>query len=144
MNIKELIPQREPFLFIDKVLESSENEIKTTFHLRPELDFFKGHFPNNPIVPGVILSESCFQSAAALIAITAESNKNELTPTLAVVSRIQEAKFKKMVKPNDTVTIKTTLIEKIANAAYFKGDMVNQDGKKILTIKFACTVVTEE
>lgn len=138
--IRELIPQRDPFLFVADHYEVYENEIKTSFTFSKELDFFKGHFPSNPIVPGVILSEHCFQSAAALMGYKAKDGLKNL----AVVSRIQSAKFKKMVIADETIQTKTSLIEEMGNAAYFKSIVTNSDDQKVLIIEFACTLVVEE
>ncbi|MAZ47943.1 MAG: beta-hydroxyacyl-ACP dehydratase [Halobacteriovoraceae bacterium] len=138
--IEKLIPQRDPFLFVADEYEVFENEIKTSYTFSKELDFFKGHFPSNPIVPGVILSEHCFQSAAALMGYIAK----EGLKSLAVVSRIQSAKFKKMVKVDETIHTKTTLIEEMGNAAFFKSIVTSSEGLKVLIIEFACTIVTEE
>ena len=140
MNIKELIPQREPFLFIDQVKDITEQKIIVEMTFNENLDFFKGHFPGNPIVPGVILNEHCFQSAAALIGSKISPDQKA---KLAVVSRINSAKFKNMVKPNELITTETTLIEEMGNAAFFKSITKNTEGKKVLIIEFACTVVED-
>lgn len=136
MKITKLIPQREPFLFVSDQYEILENTIKTHFTFNKELDFFKGHFPNQPVVPGVILSEHCFQSAAALMGAG-----NSETESLAVVSRIQSAKFKNMVTANESVSTETSLVEKIDKAAFFKSIVKNEAGKKVLIIEFACTLL---
>lgn len=149
INIESLIPQRKPFLFLDKIIEYNQQQLVASFTFHEHLDFFKGHFPFKPIVPGVLLSESCFQSAAALISLNSnidpekKSENNDMN-TLAVVSRIQNAKFRNMVFPNDTIKIKTQLIEKFDNAAYFKSNISNQNEIKILSIEFTCTLVKEE
>ncbi len=140
MDIKELIPQREPFLFINKIIDLSDDSIVTSMLFHEDLDFFKGHFPNNPIVPGVILNEHCFQSGAALI--SSKSN-GDFTNKLAVVSRINSAKFKNIVKPGEVVTTSTTITDQLDNAAYFKSITKNAEGKKVLIIEFACTLVEE-
>lgn len=140
MDIKELIPQREPFLFINKIIDLSDDSIVTSMLFHEDLDFFKGHFPNNPIVPGVILNEHCFQSGAALI--SSKSN-GDFTNKLAVVSRINSAKFKNIVKLGEVVTTSTTITDQLDNAAYFKSITKNAEGKKVLIIEFACTLVEE-
>lgn len=141
MNIKELIPQREPFLFIDTIKDISQDKITTEITFHEERDFFKGHFPGNPIVPGVILNEHCFQSGAALIA---SKSSDGIGNKLAVVSRINSAKFKNIVKPNEKLTTETTITEQIDNAAFFKSIIKNDQNKKVLIIEFACTLVEKQ
>ncbi|MAX66747.1 MAG: hypothetical protein QF441_04830 [Bacteriovoracaceae bacterium] len=139
MDIKDLIPQRDPFLFIDNVESLSEKEIIVSTTFTAELDVFKGHFPGNPIVPGVLLTEHCFQSGAALIS---GHSKTGFQDKLAVVSRIQSAKFKHIVKPDELITTKTTLLEQIDNAAFFKSITTNSEKKKVLILEFACNLVS--
>lgn len=138
MNIKELIPQREPFLFIDEINSIVDDKITVTMTFKDDLDFFKGHFPGNPIVPGVILTEHCFQSGAALISSKSNDGIND---RLAVVTRIQSAKFKNLVKPNEKITTETKIIEEMGGTAFFRSVSVNDTGKKVLLLDFACTLV---
>lgn len=131
-EIKALIPQREPFLFVDEVIDRGERSIKTARTFRAEEDFFKGHFPGNPIVPGVILQEAMFQSGALLMA---QGNPSGL----GVVSRVNGAKFKTMVRPGDTLHMQVELVDQAANAYYFKGK-ATVEGKVALAIEFACAL----
>ena len=133
--IIELIPQRPPFLFVDKVLDWNEKSIKTTLKLTGEEDFFKGHFPGNPIMPGVLLQEAIFQTGAAFMAL---ANKGQ--SGLGVVTRVQNAKFKSMVKPGDTLEMAVELTEAISNASYMKGT-TKVEGKTVLVIEFAVASV---
>lgn len=128
-DILELIPQRPPFLFVDKVVDRTENSIKTTLKVTGQEDFFKGHFPGNPIMPGVLLQEALFQSGAALMAGRAGGG-------LGVVTRVQNAKFKNMVRPGDLLEMEVQLTESISNAHYMKGT-TKVDGKTVLVIEFA-------
>lgn len=132
-DILELIPQRPPFLFVDKVIDRTENSIKTTLKVTGEEDFFKGHFPGNPIMPGVLLQEALFQSGAALMAGRAGGG-------LGVVTRVQNAKFKNMVRPGDVLEMEVQLTESISNAHYMKGT-TKVDGKTVLVIEFAVASV---
>lgn len=136
INVKDYIPQREPFLYLDSVKESGDNFVITETLIDPKADFFKGHFPDNPIMPGVLLCEACFQSGALLISLKNGGIKDKT----AVVSRIQNAKFKQIVKPNDTIEIKTEITEELGNAAFFKSKLT-VNGKLALSIEFACTLV---
>lgn len=131
--IVDLIPQRPPFLFVDKIINRTENSITTTLKLTGDEDFFKGHFPGNPIMPGVLLQEALFQSGAALMAGMAGAG-------LGVVTRVQNAKFKNMVRPGDELEMEVTLNESISNAHYMKG-ITKVAGKTVLVIEFAVASV---
>jgi 3-hydroxyacyl-[acyl-carrier-protein] dehydratase len=122
------IPQRPPFLFVDKILRREGNTITTQRTLREDEDFFKGHFPGNPIMPGVLLCEACFQTGAILMG-------GEKQPGLGVVTRIKDTKFKNFARPGDTLTITVTLDDKIDNAFYMSGTIRVGD-KLILKIIF--------
>lgn len=128
-DIKELIPQRPPFLFVDKITSLDEKKISTTLTLSGEEDFFKGHFPGNPIMPGVLLQEALFQTGAALMA-------HKPGTGLGVVTRVQNAKFKNMVRPGDTLEMEVELTDSISNASYMKGS-TKVNGKVVLVIEFA-------
>jgi 3-hydroxyacyl-[acyl-carrier-protein] dehydratase len=130
MKITDLIPQRSPFLFVDKVVERKDKTITTQYLVKGTEEFFKGHFPGNPIMPGVILQEAIFQSGAALMAqLNQESG-------LGVVTRVQNAKFKNMVKPGDLLDMEVELVESISNAHFMKG-VTKVLGKTVLIIEFA-------
>lgn len=136
-DIIKNIPQKDPFLFIDDIIERSEKMIMTSKTLSGDEDFFKGHFPDNPIMPGVLLCEACFQSGALLMSYIIKDGLNNKT---AVVSRIGSTKFKSLVKPKDKLIIKVELKEQIDNAAFMKG-LITVDNKKALIIDFAVTLV---
>lgn len=128
--ITDLIPQRTPFLFVDKILNLSDKKIVTKYKVTGQEDFFKGHFPGRPIMPGVLLQEALFQSAAALLSKTSSDRG------LGVVTRVSNAKFKNMVVPGDELEMEVELIETISNANYCKGKIV-ANGKVVLVLEFA-------
>lgn len=137
--ILDTIPQREPFLFIEEIIERSEDSITTSKKLTGEEDFFRGHFPGTPIFPGVLMCEAVFQTGALLMGLKGQSaggNKK------ALVTRIQGAKFKNMVKPGDELHITVDFVEMLANAAFMKGK-IKVSGKVAMTIEFAATIVDE-
>lgn len=134
-DIKNLIPQRPPFLFVDKIVALDEKKISTSLTLSGEEDFFKGHFPGNPIMPGVLLQEALFQSGAALMAGNSASGGG-----LGVVIRVQNAKFKNMVRPGDTIEMDVELTDSISNASYMKGTS-RVSGKVVLVLEFAVASV---
>jgi len=132
-KIYSLIPQRPPFLFIDKIIEQTATTIHTQRLIRHDEDFFQGHFPGHPVMPGVLLQEACFQSGAALMASGVQKG-------LGVVTRVDNVKFRGMVRPGDVLDIKITLNETLANASYFKGK-IEVAGKIVLVLDFACALV---
>ena len=132
-DIKELIPHRPPFLFVDKITSLDEKKISTTLTVSGNEDFFKGHFPGNPIMPGVLLQEAIFQSGAALMAGRNASG-------LGVVTRVQNAKFKSMVRPGDVLEMDVELTDSLSNASYMKG-MTRVNGKVVLIIEFAVAAI---
>jgi 3-hydroxyacyl-[acyl-carrier-protein] dehydratase len=127
------IPQRPPFLFVDEVIEASDKSIVTCWQATGSEDFFKGHFPGNPIMPGVLLQEAAFQSGALLMGRQGGSG-------LGVVARVENVKFKDFVKPGDLLKMEITLDDTVGNAFYFSGKTKVGD-KTVMQIKFTGALV---
>jgi len=138
-EVLDTLPHRDPFLFIDDIVELGENRIICTRKITGDEDFLKGHYPGNPVVPGVILCETIFQAGALLIARGMEGNFIG-TP---VVTRVNDIKFKRMVKPGDQLTIEVDFVEKVSNVYFLKGK-IKKDGKVCAQLNFGCTMVHEE
>ena len=66
-NFLDYMPQREPFLFVDRVVEVTDSSIQTEKQIKVDEPFFAGHFPNRPIMPGVLICEAVFQSSSILM-----------------------------------------------------------------------------
>lgn len=111
----ERLPQRPPFLFVSRVVELREGEIVTEWDVDPAADFLRGHFPGTPLVPGVILIECALQAGAALLAGEAPQDG----AAVQVVTRVEQARFKRMVRPAETVRCRATLTERLGPARYF-------------------------
>jgi 3-hydroxyacyl-[acyl-carrier-protein] dehydratase len=136
-EILKLIPQRDPFLFIEEIVDRGENFVITKKSLTGLEDFFKGHFPGKPVMPGVLMCEAVFQTGAVLMGLKGQSANANNT---AVVTRIQNAKFKNMARPGDTLMIKVDFVELLANVSFMKGKITAND-QTIMTIEFACSLV---
>jgi 3-hydroxyacyl-[acyl-carrier-protein] dehydratase len=141
-EIHRRIPHRPPFLFIDKIIEINEDSAKASLFVKPDFPFFKGHYPENPIMPGVLLCESVFQTGAVFLAdyLSNQSLTDEnVTP---VLSRIRDARFKRMVLPGDNVEISVFLKEQMGQFYNLTGEIKNK-GKTALTISFALALVKD-
>lgn len=137
----ESIPHRPPFLFVDEVLEVSADRIVARKFVDPGLDFFRGHYPGHPIMPGVLLCESCFQAGALLVAH--RLGTGGLGGGVPVVTRIQDARFRRVVRPGDTLTI-TAEVDDVLDNAYYLTGRVNIGEALAVRLSFACMMVDPE
>lgn len=140
-DIYEAIPHRPPFLWVDSIISFDAKTIITEKFIAPDLDIFAGHYPAYPIMPGVLLCEAVFQTGALFMAkILQESGlRNETVKHTPVLTRIKGAKFKREVKPGDTIRMHVTLDENIGNAWFFKGKVL-VDNKAAVKVDFGCAI----
>lgn len=106
--ILALLPQQEPFRFVDEIVEVGEDRIVSRYTFRPEADFYRGHFPGNPITPGVLLIEAMAQTGVVAlgIAILARERGVEAVRSVLTVFTDVSAEFSGVVRPGDTVTVR--------------------------------------
>lgn len=107
-EIKSIIPQRDPFLMIDEVEEYVPGESAIAYkNVNAPEWYFKGHFPGNPIMPGVLIAESLAQTGAvAILSMNENKGKN------ALFGGIDKMKFKKMVVPGDRLKLEVRIIKR--------------------------------
>ena len=108
-KIKEILPHRDPFLFIDEIYELNDNDILGLKHFSSDEYFFEGHFPDYPIVPGVIIVEAMAQLGGILVLTKVSDPENYLT----FFAKIDKVKFKNKVFPGDTIIFKCTLLNPV-------------------------------
>ena len=142
-EIYRRIPHRPPFLFIDKIIEITDLGARASLTIRPDFAFFEGHYPGNPIMPGVLLCESVFQTGAIFLADHLQSESLTDDSVTPVLSRIRDARFKRRVKPGDEVEISVTLGEKMGQFFTMTGE-IRKEGKIALTISYALAMVRED
>ena len=135
-QILAAIPHRSPMLLLDEIIESEEDGIVCQKKFSAEEFFFQGHFPDAPIVPGVILCETALQAGAVLLARQHPSAEGNDLP---VVTRLNNVKFKRMVRPGDTIQVTVKIQELLANA-YFLSARLTCEGELTASLDFACTM----
>tara|TARA_X000000368_G_scaffold323595_1_gene260669 strand:+ start:1999 stop:2454 length:456 start_codon:yes stop_codon:yes gene_type:complete len=108
-DIKKYLPHREPFLFIDEVLDIKENtQIHATKYISNEEYFLQGHFPNNPIFPGVIIIEALGQASGILGFVS--MNKTPEQGSIYVLAGVDKVRFRKRVRPGDNIDLYSKVI----------------------------------
>ena len=140
-DIIKLIPHRYPFLLIDKVTDIVINEsitgIKSVTFNEP---FFPGHFPEHPIMPGVLILESMAQSAACLVSY---QDKSLSINKLVFFTGVEKAKFRKPVTPGNELILKINLISTKRSFYKFNGEAFVQD-ELVASADFSAMLVNEE
>ncbi len=122
-DIKNILPHREPFLFVDEVLELSEKKIVAKRLIKDDEYFFKGHFPQEPIMPGVLIVEAIAQTGGVMLL-------RKYSGAIPLFMGIDKARFRKIVKPGDTLVMEVELLQergtivKIFGSAKVNGELV--------------------
>ncbi len=124
-KIKSILPHRHPFLFLDEIREIGEDFIVGTKFVKKEEEYFKGHFPAEPVMPGVLQLETMAQAGGILILSTVKNPQDYLT----FFMKIDNAKFRKKVIPGDVLIFRLDLISPIRRGLchmHGKGFVSNQ------------------
>ena len=124
--IKELIPHRDPFLFVDncEIIIPGEHGKSEKLFSKNEY-FFKGHFPNNPIVPGVIIVEAMAQTAGIVVSYKLREYKEKSVLFMSV----NKAKFRKPILPNDNILFEVKFLNSVRDVYKFEGTCFKNDIK---------------
>lgn len=117
-EIKKYLPHRYPFLLVDRVLEMEEDAIVTIKNLTANEEFFNGHFPGSPIMPGVLQIEAMAQSGCILML---KNKVEDPESVLIVFSTINKAKFRRPVVPGDQLRMEVKLIDQRRNFVTMAG-----------------------
>lgn len=126
MNVTDLLPHRDPFLFLDELEEVTQETIIGTRTYRESDTFFAGHFPKYPVVPGVVLVESMAQCGGAGV-----RQLGVLGDNLFFLASVNNVKFRRQVRPGDTVRM-TITNQRIS------GRMIRQSGIAQVGDEVAC------
>ncbi len=123
-EVKGILPHRPPFLFVDEVMEISEKRILAKKYVREDEYFFKGHFPNEPIMPGVLMVEAIAQAGGVMLLRKYEK-------AIPLFMAIENAKFRRIVHPGDTLILEVELIQE-------RGRVVKIAGTARVNDELAC------
>lgn len=138
MRIMEMIPHRYPFLLVDRVTDVVVGEsavgIKNVTINEP---FFQGHFPSQPVMPGVLIVESMAQTAAVLVVETLGS---EAAGKLVYFMTIDDARFRKPVVPGDTLKVHVSKLRSRGSVWKFSGE-VRVEGTLVAEARFAAMIM---
>ena len=138
-EIKSLLPHREPFLFLDKceIIKIGAKGVGYRKFLPSEF-FFKGHFPKQPIVPGVILIEALAQTAGVVVSKGFANEENKSVLFLSV----SDAKFRKPVLPNDDISFEVEKLNNVKSVYKFYG-LAKNNSTKVCEAKFSAMIINK-
>ena len=124
-QIKEILPHRYPFLLIDRVISIDGNKIVAIKNVTANENYFQGHFPIEPVMPGVLIIEALAQTGAVAIL-----SKDEFKGKIAYFAGIDKAKFRRKVIPGDTLRLEVELTKLRGRAGVGYG-IAYVDDKKV-------------
>jgi UDP-3-O-[3-hydroxymyristoyl] N-acetylglucosamine deacetylase / 3-hydroxyacyl-[acyl-carrier-protein] dehydratase len=136
-DIQKLLPHRQPFLLIDKIMELTKESVIGVKNVTMNEEFFKGHFPENPVMPGVLLIEAMAQTGGVLVLKTVPDPENYLTYFM----KIDGVKFKQKVIPGDTVVFDLKLITPIRRGICHMKGVAYVNNKPVMEAEMMAQIV---
>ncbi len=133
-TIEQSIPHRAPMLLVDEIVQCDADKIVCRKTFDESEFFFQGHYPGFPLVPGVILCECAMQAGGVLL-----SSRIGNGGGVPVATRMDQVRFRRMVRPGECVEIEVQLREQVSQAYYLEA-WVRCEGKLAARLAFACTL----
>jgi 3-hydroxyacyl-[acyl-carrier-protein] dehydratase len=128
--VKRYLPHREPFLFVDGVTRLEDNLIEAYRDVRPDEYFFAGHFPDNPVLPGVVMVETIAQAGILLVLV----KRTERAGRDTLFAGIERVRFRRIVRPGERMVITASIIGE-------KGPAYRIEGRIAVGLEPACEAV---
>jgi len=144
MNIKDIIsrlPHRYPFLLVDRVLKVDGDKLKALKNVTFNEQFFQGHFPDNPVMPGVLIVEALAQ-AGGLMAFN-RIDEDNVGDYLVYFMAIEHVKFRKPVVPGDNLILDVELLKRKRNIWRMKG-VASVEGETVCEAEFMAMIREKE
>jgi 3-hydroxyacyl-[acyl-carrier-protein] dehydratase len=132
--IEAAIPHRGPMLLVDEIVQCDGDTMICRKTFREDEFFFQGHYPDYPLVPGVILCECAMQAGGVLLA-----QRLDLASGVPVATRMDQVRFRRMVRPGETIEIEVRMRDQVSQA-YYLDARVRCAGKVAARLEFACTL----
>lgn len=134
-DIQRLLPHRYPFLLVDRVVELEPNRRVLAYkNVSINEPFFQGHFPGNPVMPGVLVVEALAQAGGLLTQLSRQASDE---PQLFYLVKVDNAKFSRMVVPGDRLELDVELKRQIRNMAQYVG-IARVDGEQVACAEILC------
>ena len=134
-GIKRLLPHRYPFLLVDRVLECEPGKRVLAYkNVSINEPFFQGHFPGNPVMPGVLVVEALAQAGGLLTQLSRQGSEEH---QLFYLVKVDNAKFSRMVVPGDRLELEVELRRQIRNMAQYVG-VARVDGEQVACAEILC------
>lgn len=136
LAIRDILPHRYPFLLVDRILELEPDRIVGIKNVTANEEFFTGHFPHFPVMPGVLITEAMAQVAGILVLKEIPDRKEKIV----LLASIEEAKFRKPVVPGDQLRIEMVVLKKKATVCKMQGK-ATVDGHVVAEATLMCKLM---
>lgn len=133
--IRKILPHRYPMLLVDRILELEKDRIVGIKNVTSNEPFFDGHFPDFPVMPGVLIIEAMAQVAGVQVLSTIPDRDTKLV----LLASVEEAKFRKPVRPGDQLLIEMTLLKRKTSLAKMSG-LAKVDGEIVAEAIMMCVL----
>ncbi|WP_427450248.1 3-hydroxyacyl-ACP dehydratase FabZ [Litorimonas sp. WD9-15] len=133
-GVQTFLPHRDPMLFIDRILVADETSISAETLVDTDWDIFKGHFPDLPIMPGVLMIEAAAQAGALIVCLQGGLKSDHFI----AFTGVEEAKFRRSVKPGEVMHIHAEILRHRRGYYKFQGH-IDVNGARAVDVKFAAT-----